>query len=73
MQITQHVRKEHTHKKTLFYFLTTYLMAKTDKGQKYNRIPGYTKADGTKVKGHARSNPYTSDGEKKSGTNRKRK
>lgn len=41
-------------------------MAKTDKGQKYNRIPAYTKKDGTKVDAHARSNPRTSDGEKKS-------
>lgn len=40
-------------------------MAKTDKGQKYNRIPWYTKEDWTKVKPHVRSNPKTSDGEKK--------
>lgn len=40
-------------------------MAKTDKGQKFNRIPAYTKDDGTQVKAHVRSNPTTSDGVKK--------
>ena len=37
-------------------------MAETKTGQKFNRIPGYTKEDGTKVKAHARSNPKTSTG-----------
>ena len=37
-------------------------MAETKKGQKFNRIPGYTKEDGTRVKAHVRSNPRTSSG-----------
>ena len=37
-------------------------MAETKKGQKFNRIAPYTKADGTKVRGYVRSNPYTSRG-----------
>jgi hypothetical protein len=43
-------------------------MAKTAKGQKYNRVPGYTReVDGKKqkVKPHSRSNPRTSKGKKK--------
>lgn len=31
-------------------------MAKDAKGRKFNRIPGYTKSDWTKVKEHVRSN-----------------
>jgi hypothetical protein len=37
-------------------------MAETKGGAKFNRIPGYTKQDGTKVKPHVRSNPNTSKG-----------
>ncbi len=40
-------------------------MAETDKGQKFNRIPGYTrtvKGKEVQVKPHVRSNPSTSHG-----------
>jgi hypothetical protein len=43
-------------------------MAETKKGQKFNRIPGYTRKAGTKkvaVRTHDRSNPYTSRGKAK--------
>jgi hypothetical protein len=48
-------------------------VARTEKGQKYNRIPAYTKADGTKVKAHVRSNPSTSDGPAKGRGGNKRR
>lgn len=37
-------------------------MAETKKGKKFDRIAGYTRVDGTKVKAHDRSNPRTSNG-----------
>jgi hypothetical protein len=37
-------------------------MAETKKGKKFDRIAAYTRADGTKVKAHDRSNPRTSKG-----------
>lgn len=37
-------------------------MAETRKGTKFVRVPGYTKADGTRVKAHDRSTPKTSRG-----------
>lgn len=37
-------------------------MAETKKGKKFDRIAGYTKADGTKVRAHDRSNPRTNKG-----------
>lgn len=50
----------------------TRLMAQTGKGQKFNRIAGYTRADGTKVKGHVRSNPTTSAGPKRAAAKKKK-
>lgn len=47
-------------------------MAQTGKGQKFNRIAGYTRADGTKVKGHVRSNPTTSAGPKRAAAKKKK-
>lgn len=47
-------------------------MAQTDKGQKFNRIAPYKKADGTTVKGHVRSNPKTSDGPAPKGGGKKK-
>jgi hypothetical protein len=38
------------------------MMAETKKGTKFLRVPGYTKADGTKVRAHDRSTPNTSTG-----------
>jgi hypothetical protein len=40
-------------------------MAETKKGTKFVRVPGYTKADGTKVRTHDRSTPSTSSGKAK--------
>jgi len=37
-------------------------MAETKDGQKFIRVPEYTKEDGTVVRGHVRSTPRTSTG-----------
>lgn len=37
-------------------------MAETAKGNKFVRVPGYTRADGTKVKPHDRSTPRDAKG-----------
>jgi len=42
-------------------------MAETKKGHKLVRVPGYTKADGTKVRTHDRSTPKTSRGVRRPG------
>lgn len=47
-------------------------MAETKSGAKFNRIPGYTKQDGTKVKSHVRSNPSTSKGKAPTPAKKKR-
>jgi len=39
-------------------------MAETAKGNKFVKVKGYTKADGTKVHPHDRSTPDTSKGPK---------
>jgi hypothetical protein len=46
------------------------IMAETKKGTKFLRVPGYTKADGTKVRSHDRSTPCTSTGKAKGGKKR---
>jgi hypothetical protein len=46
------------------------MMAETKKGTKFLRVPGYTKADGTRVRAHDRSTPSTSTGKAKGGKKR---
>jgi hypothetical protein len=47
------------------------MMAETRKGTKFVKVPGYTKADGTKVRAHDRSTPLTSTGKAKGGTKKR--
>jgi len=42
-------------------------MAEKADGGKWTRVEGYTRADGTKVRPHDRSNPNTSKGKKPKG------
>jgi len=48
-------------------------MAETEKGKKWVPVPGYTKADGTKVRPHDRSTPDTSKGKTPAPRNTPRK
>ena len=41
----------------IVFYLEVIIMAKTKKGNKIVCVGGYTKSNGTKVKGHRRSTP----------------